>query len=121
MKRAALSEASTRQAAGEKHRLIGDKADRVPVQPANRSPPLRANFAFQLEKITIVNNRFDDLIDVVGALHVLRDDVASASRERAGSSTGVLRGGSEAKFNGRKPMRRRISASNPRRLLPPDR
>ena len=104
--------------AAEVRRVVGDDADRPPLDADQRGHHAAAEVAAQLQHRALVGQRLDDLAHVVDAQPVLRDDCAQrrwsaqSSRQRGpGSRRGTA-------WRRRRPRPRRRRRCRPRRWAP---
>ena len=72
-KRAAFSEASMSRLPGELHRLVGDDADRVALDPAEADDDVRREQRHDLEELLVVEDGGDHLVHVVGLVGAVGD------------------------------------------------
>ena len=73
-KRAALIDGVDVEAAGETCRLVGDDADRPAVEAREADDDVLRVVLVDLEELAVVDDRADDLLDVVRLVRLGRDD-----------------------------------------------
>ena len=66
------------QTAGQHHRLVGDDADRPPLQPDKAGDDVLGEVFLNLEKVMLIRDLQDQLLHIVGRVRIVGDERVEA-------------------------------------------